>query len=135
MRKHLLALPLLLLSAGAITPALAQRPILQPVAREDLSRFVGTNLHGRAYANLGVVSAVDRRAGVIGLHGPYGEYALIHTSVLARNGLQLRAPTLSIGDVRRASDKNMARRGAVIINPTVEIEEGPFYPESAPYSE
>jgi hypothetical protein len=124
MKKHLLILSLSLLPAAAV-PAAANE-LLAPVASENLDQFIGTNLFGRAYANLGVVSQADLNAGVIGLTGPYGEFALIHTSMLAQNGAALRAPSLTVGDIRHASVMNLQQPGATIINPTVTVKEPPL---------
>jgi len=122
MKKQVLVLSLSLLSAAAL-PAAAET--LAPVGSESLDQFIGTNLFGHAYANLGVVSQADLHSGVIGLSGPYGEFALIHTSMLARNGLTLRAPALTVGDIRRASTMNLQHPGATIINPTITVKEPP----------
>jgi hypothetical protein len=115
---------LLLLSSVAAVPASAIE-YLQPVAPQNLNAFIGRNLFGEGYANLGVVSAVDPYAGVIGLTGTHGEFALISSSMLARNGLTLRAPTLTAGDVKIASDANFAHPGAMIATPHIIIVEPP----------
>jgi hypothetical protein len=119
-RKTLLASSLLLSLAANGAHALPQ---YQPVASEDLSRFVGKAVLGEALTPLGVVTAVDEQAGVVGVVGPHGEFALMHTSVLARNGLELRAATISIGELNVASKANSARRGSTLIAPHVTVNE------------
>jgi len=122
MKRTMLIASLLLLSSAAAVPASAFEG-LQPVAPQELNAFVGSNLFGQAHANLGVVSAVDPVAGVIGLTGRFGEYALISSSMLARNGLTLRAPELTAGDIKIASDTNLAHPGAMIATPHVIVIE------------
>ena len=107
----------LLLTVAAATPAAAYT---SPVNSHELNRFVGTNLKGKAFSNLGVVAAVSRPRGTIALVGRHGEVATIHNSMLVRTGMQLRAPDLSYGDIARASDNGrsaipITRGGAVII--------------------
>jgi hypothetical protein len=114
------------LASVAITPALAQ-----PVAQErvvtvyttNLNAYIGRNLFGLANANLGVVSAVDPFAGVVGVTGTHGEYALISASMLTHDGLTLDAPTLSAGDIKAASDANLSRPGSVLASPHVIVVE------------
>ena len=106
-------------------PATAIAP-LKPVEPQVLDQFIGWTVYGEARAPLGVVSKVDRKAGVIGLVGRHGEFALMHTSVLARNGMILHAPTVSVGDFVRASTANLLRPGSTLIFPHVIVEEPPF---------
>ena len=119
MKKTTLILPLLLLTAGTV-PAAAERP----VSSWELNRFIGSNLHGKAYSNLGVVAAASRRSGTIALVGRHGEVATIHESLLVRDGMKLRAPSLNSGDIVRAS--NSGRSRVPLVNPRIIIEEFPF---------
>src|SRR3954471_3081447 len=86
-----------LLLAAESKPVLATE-MLQPIAAEDLDQFIGWTVFGEARAPLGVVSQVDLKAGIIGVVGRHGEFTLMHISVLARAGITLRAPTVSIGN-------------------------------------
>ena len=113
-----------LLAAGP-KPILATE-ILRPVAAQDLDQFIGSTVFGQARAPLGVVSKVDMKAGIVGLVGRHGEFTLMHTSVLARNGMTLRAPTVSIGNFVHASNANLVRPGSTLIYPHVIVEEPPF---------
>ena len=116
---------LFMLFALAARPATAIAP-LQPVEPQVLDQFIGWTVYGEARAPLGVVSKVDHKSGVIGLVGRHGEFALMHTSVLARNGMILHAPTVSVGDVARASTANLLRPGSTLIFPHVIVEEPPL---------
>jgi len=122
-RTMLLASSLLLALAGHAANAL---PTLQSVEPQDLGQFVGWTVVGQARAPLGVVSQVDRSSGIIGVTGRHGEFALLHTSVLARNGIELRAPTISAGDFNMASIANLTRRGSTLVYPRIIIEEPPL---------
>jgi hypothetical protein len=122
-RTALLASSLLFLIAGNAAHAL---PTLQPVAGEDLDQYVGWTVFGEARAPLGVVSKVDRKAGVIGVVGRHGEFALMHISVLKRNGIELRAPTITFGEFAQASIANLTRRGSTLIYPNIIITEPPL---------
>ncbi len=113
------------LLAGASKPMLATE-MLQPVAMEDLDQFIGSTVFGQARAPLGVVSKADLKAGVIGVVGRHGEFTLMHISVLARNGVTLRAPTVSIGDFGYASTANLLRRGSTLIYPHIVVKEPPL---------
>lgn len=131
----------LLGSAAAATPSLAQEVVAvatlspdQEVVQQtttirevttNLNRFIGKNLFGLAHANLGVVSAADRDTGVIGVTGTHGEYALISGTLLTHDGLTLFAPTLSAGDIKVASEANLAYPGAVLGAPQIMIIEPP----------
>jgi hypothetical protein len=63
---------------------------------------------------------------VIGVVGRHGEFALLHTSVLKRNGIELRAPTITIGEFARASIINLTKPGSTLIYPHVIIQEPPL---------
>jgi hypothetical protein len=117
----------------AAYPAYRPYPPPTPVAPQELNGFIGSTLHGRAYANLGVVSAVDRYSGTAAVVGRHGELVTIHTSMLVKNGKSdLRAPTLTAGDIAAHSNAGMSRvpmiRGQVIVE---EPYYGPVPP--APY--
>lgn len=116
-------------SAAVATPCLAQEVVQQTtVVREvttDLNQFIGRNLFGWGHANLGVVSAADRYAGVIGVTGRFGEYALISGTLLTHDGLTLYAPTLTAGDIKLASNAQYAHAGSVLTAPQVIIVEPP----------
>ena len=119
MKKHTLILPLLLLTAGTV-PAVAETP----VSSWELNRFIGSNLHGKAHANLGIVSAANRNSGTIALVGRHGEVATLHNSLLVRAGMKLMAPTVSYGDIARASNSGMSR--VPLTDPRITIEEYTF---------
>jgi hypothetical protein len=129
-RTALLASSLLLLigNAAQALPTLqpGSDPSLQPVAGEDLDQYVGWTVFGAARAPLGVVSKVDLKAGVIGVVGRHGEFALMHTSVLKRNGIELRAPTITFGEFAQASIANLTRRGSTLIYPNIIVTEPPL---------
>ena len=127
MKKSTMFLPLLLLSAAAAAPASAER-VLMPVAAQDLNRFIGMEIHGAAHADLGVVSQADRRLGLIALAGKHGEFAVLHTSLLKRDGLQIYAPSLNVGHIAMISMDRMSRSGVVAVarTPEINIEEAPF---------
>lgn len=116
-------------SAAVATPCLAQEVVQQTtVVREvttDLNQFIGRNLFGWGHANLGVVSAADRYAGVIGVTGRFGEFALISGTLLTHDGLTLYAPTLTAGDIKLASNAQFAGPGSVLGAPNVLIIEPP----------
>jgi hypothetical protein len=122
MKKHTLILPLLLLTAGTV-PAVAETP----VSSWELNRFIGSNLKGRAMSDLGIVSAANRHSGTIALVGRHGEVATVHQSLLVRTGMKLHAPTLSRGDISRASNSGMSR--VPLTDPTITIEEYTFIDE------
>jgi hypothetical protein len=116
--RALLLLSLALFLGAESKPALAIT-MLEPVAAQDLDEFIGSTVLGQARAPLGVVSSADRGAGVIGLVGRHGEFTLMHISVLKRNGMILRAPTVSIGDFNHASTANLLRPGSTLIYPHI----------------
>ena len=119
----------LLGSAAVTTPCLAQEVIQQTTivrtVTTDLNQFIGRNLFGAGRANLGVVSAADRDNGIIGVTGRFGEYALISGTLLTRDGLTLFAPALTAGDIKLASNAQLARPGSVLTAPHVLIIEPP----------
>ena len=118
-----------LASAALTTPTVAQELVQQTIVTEvpiNLNNFVGQNVFGAAHANLGTVSRVDPYRGVIALTGRYGEYALISMSLLIPNGLSLRAPTLSQGDIKYASDANLRHPGATMTAPHIIVVEPPL---------
>jgi hypothetical protein len=119
----------LLGSAAITTPSLAQEVVQQTTIigelRSNLNRFIGRNLFGLGHANLGVVSTADSDAGVIGVVGRFGEFALISDTLLTRDGLTLYAPTLTRGDIKLASNAQYAHPGSVLTAPHVLIIEPP----------
>lgn len=120
--KTLLVSSLILGSTIAAAPALAA---LHPVTSHDLDRFIGSTIFGEAQAPLGVVSRVDVPNGVVSVVGRHGQLALLHTSVLARNGTRVRAPEVSIGEFNDASAINAVRPGSILVQPRIIIEEPP----------
>ena len=102
---------LVLCSAAASAPCLAQPArSLTPVAAQELDKFVGTTLYGRARVNLGIVTGVNRERGTIKVVAWQGEHATIPVSLLGRAGLQLRAPAVMLADVAHASYGGQSRR-------------------------
>lgn len=116
MKTRTLILPALFAAIIVATPTFA---VTKPVASYEVSKFIGTTLKGRAMAPLGVVSAADRKSGFLAVAGMHGERAIIHASLLQRNGTRLMAPQLTRADIRRVSGTN---RG-LIAKPEVIIEE------------
>jgi hypothetical protein len=118
-----------LASAVLATPTLAQEVVQQTVVvtgpTTDLDQFIGRNLFGVAHANLGVVSAANPYTGVIGVTGRHGEYALISGSMLTHDGMTLYAPTLTVGDIKLASEAQWAHPGAILAAPHVIVVEPP----------
>jgi len=86
--------------AAAPTPAAA---VTRSVEKRELSHFVGTDVIGRANVDLGVVDTVDPRLGLIAMRGKHGEFAVLHTSLLKRDGFRMFAPELSVGDIAQIS--------------------------------
>jgi|SRR5215469_18262640 len=119
----------LLGSAAIATSSQAQVIVHQTtIVREvipNLNRYIGRNVFGWGHANLGVVSDANPYTGVIGLVGRHGEFALISDSLLAPDGLTLYAPTLTAGDIKVASNAQLARPGSVLTAPHVFIIEPP----------
>lgn len=111
-------------TAAAVTPASAVA--LEPVAARDLDHFIGFTITGQARAPLGVVSRVDPAAGVVQIVGSHGEVARLHVSALAHDGVILRAPTISVGDVKQASERNFSRPGTILVGPSVSVKEPPL---------
>ena len=111
----------LLVSSAAAAPLWATQ--FDPVAPQDLSEFAGLPIRGFANVDLGTVSEVDTRTGTIAIAGKYGEYALVSSSMLGRVGKTLHAPTVTVGDLKVASDANLSRPGATLVRPHVIIIE------------
>jgi hypothetical protein len=122
MKKTMLLAPMALLFLAVAGQGYAGGSV-GPVAAGDLHEFIGLPVYGRAYADLGTVSQVDTDAGVIGISGKYGEFAIVSTSMLAREGKRLRAPLLTVGDVKFASMMNLSQQGATLVAPQVIIRE------------
>jgi hypothetical protein len=119
--KTVILASFLLVSSAVTAPLWATQ--LAPVAAEDLSEFAGLPVRGLANVDLGTVSRVDTRTGTIGIAGKYGEFALLSTSMLGRDGKRLHAPTVSVGDLKFASDANLSRPGATLVRPHVLVIE------------
>jgi hypothetical protein len=119
----------LLGSAAVATPCLAQEIVQQTTiirqVNTDLNQFIGRNLFGFGHANLGVVSAADRDAGVVGVTGRFGEYAVISGTLLTHDGLTLYAPTLTAGDIKLTSEMHRANPRSMLTAPHVLIIEPP----------
>jgi hypothetical protein len=91
---------------------------LTPVAPQELNRFIGAAVYGRARAKIGIVTGANRERGTIKVIAWQGEVATIPVSLLGRAGLQLRAPAVTLGDVARASYAGASRvplRGEVTV--------------------
>src|SRR5262249_46526279 len=82
LKKRAMVLALALLSGAALASPASARLRMDPVDPQDLNHFVGMELHGMAFADLGVIGQVDRRAGLVALNGKHGEFAVLHTSLL-----------------------------------------------------
>jgi hypothetical protein len=121
----------LLLSAAIAAPAWAYD--LRRVDAQDLNHFIGMEVHGAAQADLGVVSEVDSNLGLVGLAGKHGEFAVLHTSLLRRNGLQMYAPTLTVGHIAEISSDHWAFSDTVAVakpmTPSIIIDEPPYVEE------
>ena len=111
------------LCAAWAVPASAAIEVLRPVASQDLAQFIGSTVFGTDRAPLGTVTAVNENTGVIGVIGRHGQYALLDQSVLGRNGMVLRAPTVSLGEFNFASAMGTAQP---VIAPRIEIIEPPL---------
>jgi hypothetical protein len=120
MRTHLLILPLLVLPAAA--PAMAETSVPTAetrVAPSALDRFVGTTMKGLADAPLGIVGAANTETGTVAVVGRHGEIATIHTSLMLKQGMKLKAPALGTGDIVRVSGAGRSsepfRAGTIIV--------------------
>jgi hypothetical protein len=118
MKKQALILSALLLTAAAaaVTPAAAAD--VRPVQNTVLSHFIGSTLFGAAHANLGVISAVSPVRGEVALVGRHGELVAINTSMLVRDGWNVYAPKVTVGDVAAASNLRIP-----ITQPTIRVIE------------
>jgi hypothetical protein len=99
----------------AAAPAAAERP----VAAAELDGFVGTAMKGLANAPLGIVGAANTQAGTVAVVGRHGELATIHASLMVKDGMKLKAPALSTGDIVRVSSAGRSsepfRGGRIIV--------------------
>ena len=118
MGKPVLIASFLFLSLAAVTPAIA---VVEPIG--DLSELQNSVVYGSGYANLGTVTQIDAAAGVVGIAGRHGEFAIVSMSLLGREGKRLRAPTLTTGDIKLASDHQLTHPGATLVAPQVIIRE------------
>jgi hypothetical protein len=124
MRKYAYILPLLLLTAAATVPASAQdTSSLEPVEASQLDHYIGSTVFGEAFTPLGVVASADTNTGLIAIVGPDGELATISSSLLYTDGMDLRAPALSIGDIANAS--NSGESDVPFVAGTVSVYEPP----------
>ena len=119
--KTVILASFLLVSSAVSAPLWATQ--LDPVAAEHLSQFQGQPIRGFANVDLGTVSRIDMHTGRIGIAGKHGEFALLSTSMLGRDGKTLHAPTVTVGDLKVASDANLARPGSTLVRPNVLIIE------------
>jgi len=103
-------------------PASAAIELLSPVGPQDLSHFIGSTVFGEDRAPLGTVTAVDQNTGVIGVVGRHGQYAVLDESVLGRDGMNLRAPTVSLSEFNLASTTRLSLPGLTLTSPTPSIE-------------
>jgi hypothetical protein len=117
----MLILPLLLLTAAGTTTASAQ----SPVASWELDSFIGSSLKGYGHTPLGIVGAANTRDGTVAVVGRHGELATVHQSMMVKEGMKLRAPALTRGDIVRASSLGRSREpftaGTIIIE-ELEVE-------------
>jgi hypothetical protein len=111
-------------SAISVTPAFAEH-LLTRLGPENLSSVIGDTVLGAANANLGVVSRVDPATGTITVTGRHGEVAHISSSWAGRDGLFLRAPALTAGDIAMASNANLFNPGTILGTPRVIVVEPP----------
>jgi hypothetical protein len=126
MKKNSLLLAMAL-SVAAVAPAAAWT---SPVSNYELNRFIGTNLHGSGFSNLGVVAAASRQMGTVAVVGRHGELATIHASMLVKDGMRLRAPELSHGHIMAASwspRRPIIRGGEVFIEDVSTYNDGTTY--------
>ena len=122
-------LALIVLCSGVLSaPALAQtsRP-LTPVSAQELSKYIGSMLYGRAQTRLGIISKADRRRGTVMIAARNGEMATIPFNLLGRNGMRLRAPAIAGGDVAAAS---FAGKSTVPLRGEVTVTEDAPVPSS-----
>jgi hypothetical protein len=112
--------------------ALALAVDLQRIAPGDVNMFIGAEVHGAAQADLGVVSQVNPGLGLVAISGKHGEFAVVHVSLLRRDGPQIYAPTLNVGHIEQISREHWAFTDMVAVaKPTMTpsitvIEEQPF---------
>src|SRR4051812_36205160 len=103
MRRRILAV-VVLCSSALSAPGFAQGTgALTPVTAQELNKFVGTTVYGRARAKIGIVTGINRELGTIKVIAWQGEVATIPVALLGRAGHQLRAPAVALGDVTQAS--------------------------------
>src|SRR4051812_42728284 len=110
MRRRMLAWAALCFGALS-APSFAQGTrALTPVVPQELNKFVGTTVYGRARTKIGIVTGVNRERGTIKVIAWQGEVATIPIALLGRAGHQMRAPAVALGDVSRASYSGQSRR-------------------------
>ena len=115
-------LSIVVLISGAVTASAVAQPRnqLTPVTPQELNKFIGTTVKGRAFAPLGIVSDANRRNGTIMIVSRHGQMATIPAMLLGRYGMQLRAPAISVGEVAQASYGGKAK---VPLTGEVEVQE------------
>jgi hypothetical protein len=128
MRTRTSLLSLLLLPVFAAAPASAE---LAAIAPQDVNMFVGVEVHGAAHADLGVVTEADPNLGLVAISGKHGEFAVVHISLLRRDGMQIYAPTLNAGYIGQISDEHWAFTDMVAVakptmTPSITVTEQPF---------
>jgi hypothetical protein len=111
-------------SAISATPAFAEH-LLTRLGPDNLNSVVGDTVLGAANANIGVVSNVDPYTGTLTVTGRHGEVAHISSSWAGRDGLVVRAPALTAGDIKIASNANLSNPGTILGTPKVIIVEPP----------
>jgi hypothetical protein len=111
-------------SAISATPAFSEH-LLTRLGPDNLNSVVGDTVLGAANANLGVVSRVDPATGTITVTGRHGELANISSFWAGRDGLFLRAPALTAGDIAIASNANLFKPGTILGPPSVIVVEPP----------
>jgi len=121
MGKPVLIASSLLLSLAVVAPAIARE--MEPLSPVNLNELQNRVVFGRAYANLGTVTQVDPDAGVVGIAGRHGEFAIVSMSLLGWDGMRVFAPTLTVGDIKFASDIQLAQPRATLVAPQVIIRE------------
>ena len=119
MKSHVIAIAALAFAASLAPASAEDTSRLRQVAPHELDHFIGSTMKGKAYANVGIVSAVSKKDGSVAVVGRHGELATVDMRALARDGWELRAPTISVADIARAS--NSGRNDIPIGRGTVEV--------------
>lgn len=104
----------LLVICAASAPSMAATT-MQPVTPQSLNHFIGSVVYGHAHEDLGVVAAVSRERGLVGLVGKQGEFAVLDTSLLRRNGYRISAPSLGRAQVVKISQAHLENPRVVAV--------------------